>query len=330
MHRIVALLTTFGVAATTAGCSPDESAHATGRPMAATDTTAAVGDTANHVPVIESVTLHPAAPRAGERVTAEVTATDPDGDAIQLTYQWSIGHQKIDGGSVLPVPNVPKGTRISVRVTARDGQAVGSPVTANAAVGNQPPLLLGIGIEPRGNVTVEHDLQAVPRATDPDGDMLDYRYTWRVNGREVEDSGAILDRNEFRRADEITLSVVASDGAEDSLPIKSQSISVGNAPPRIVSAPGALTGEGDFRYPVVVTDPDGDRRFRFRLLEAPDGMRVDFVTGLVTWQPAPNSAGRHAVLVEVDDLAGGTTTQSFQLDVAFETSGPPAAAAGRR
>lgn len=328
MHRIGTLLTILSLVAAGAGCGSDDEAIATGQPMASTGG-AVRGDGENLAPVIHRVTLLPAEPRPGERVTATVEAEDPNGDRIELGYQWSIGHQRIDGGPALQLPSVPKGTRIEVRVTARDEESVGSPATASATVGNQRPLLLGIAIEPPGNVTVEHDLQAVPRATDPDGDPLDYTFTWRVNGREVEDSAAVLDRAEFRRSDEITLAVVASDGTDDSTPIESQPVSVGNAPPRIVSIPGALTESGDFRYPVVVTDPDGDRRFRFRLLDAPEGMRVDFVTGLVTWQPMAGSAGDHPVLLEVDDLTGGTTTQSFRVSVAFEEPQPPAAAARR-
>jgi len=314
------------LAAAIAACGSEEPVKATGRPMAETGT-AVRPDGDNRAPVIERVVLRPTNPRPGERVTAEVTAADPDGDRVRLSYQWTVGHERMEGGPTLHVKSVAKGTPIRVRVVAEDGQTAGSPGTASVTVGNQRPVLLGIAIEPRGNVTVGHDLQAVPRATDPDGDELDYAFTWRVNGRQVDGAQAVLPRSEFRRGDEITLAVLASDGSDESTPIESQPIAVGNAPPRIVSTPGDFEADGSFRYPVAVEDPDGDRRFRYRLVDAPDGMRVDFINGLVTWRPIAGDAGDHQVVLEVDDLSGGTTTQAFRVSVAFEADPPPAAQA---
>lgn len=326
MRSIGKAILGIGLAATISACGSEEPVKAMGQPMAET-TGAAAPTEGNLPPVIEQVVLRPTSPRPGERVTAEVTATDPDGDRVRLSYQWVVGNEHIDAGASLHVGSVDKGTPIRVRVTPEDGQTTGSPQTASATVGNQPPVLLGIAIEPRGTVTVEHDLQAVPHATDADGDDLDYAFNWRVNGRPVDGAQALLSRSEFRRGDEITLSVLATDGAEESTPIQSQPMAVGNAPPRIVSAPGDFGADGSFTYPVVVEDPDGDRRFRYRLIDAPEGMRVDFISGLLTWKPIASDTGDHRVVVEVDDLNGGTVTQDFSVNVAFEAAAPPAARA---
>jgi len=326
MRSIARVAWGIGLAAVISACGSEEPQQAMGRPMAQLET-ADRPDGENRAPVIERVVLRPPSPRPGERVTANVTASDPDGDRIRLTYQWTLGHGWMDGGPSLHVHDVAKGTPIEVRVIPTDGKIDGRPGTASASVGNQLPVLLGIAIQPPGDVTVEHDVMAIPRAMDPDGDALEYEFSWWVNGRRVDDADAVLPRSEFTRGDEISLAVVASDGTDESAPIESQPIAVRNAPPKIVSNPGDFEDDGSFLYPVAVNDPDGDRRFRFRLIDAPDGMRVDFVNGLVTWQPGEDDAGQHRVVLEVDDFSGGKTTQAFQVSVAFEAIQPPAAKA---
>ena len=87
--------------------------------------------------------------------------------------------------------------------------------------GNQPPVLLGVVLEPLGMVSVNHDVVAAPRARDPEGDDLRYRYAWTVNGMPVGGDDAVLPASRFKRGDEITLRVVALDGTDESEPLQS-------------------------------------------------------------------------------------------------------------
>ena len=116
--------------------------------------------------------------------------------------------------------------------------------------------------------------------------------------------------------------MTASDGTDESATLESQPIRVANVPPMITSTPGAFEDDGSFRYQVVASDPDGDPRLRYRLLEAPEGMAMDRLNGAITWTPARVQAGNHPVVVEVDDMAGGSSTQSFEVWVAVEGSVP--------
>ena len=90
----------------------------------------------------------------------------------------------------------------------------------------------------------------------------------------------------------------------------------------ITSAPGGFGGDGAFRYQVAAEDPDGDRRMRYRLLEAPPGMSVDVLFGMVTWTPTESQAGSYPVVIEVDDMEGGKSTQGFEVHVAFDGGMP--------
>ena len=77
---------------------------------------------------------------------------------------------------------------------------------------------------------------------------------------------------------------------------------------------------------MAVEDADDDRRLRYRLLEGPTGMKLDWLSGKLTWAPSDAQAGTHAVEIEVDDLAGGKATQTFEIRVGFEEPAPTPAA----
>ena len=129
------------------------------------------------------------------------------------------------------------------------------------------------------------------------------------------------------RGDQIELSVVAHDGQESSEPLRSAPFTVANSAPQITSTPGAFDEDGTFRYAVLADDPDGDRALRYQLVAGPDGMRIDVVTGELTWTPMPDQAGSHPVAIEVGDRKGGISAQSFDIRVQFEEVTTPAAPA---
>lgn len=94
-----------------------------------------------------------------------------------------------------------------------------------------------------------------------------------------------------------------------------------NGPPRIVSAPvtGATWLE-PYAYQVVAADPDHDP-LTFSLDEAPSGMTIDPVTGLISWMPP--GTGTLPVTVRVSDNRGGSVTQAFDLVVSAPPNRPP-------
>lgn len=184
---------------------------------------------------------------------------------------------------------------------------------------NRPPVIDSLILDPAREITVQDTLSASARASDPDGDEVELRYTWLVNGTPVAERGSSLTAPHFARGDQIRLEVVASDGEDETDPVLSPEIAVLNSPPRIVSDPMGFDAAGAFRYAVQVEDADHDRRLRFRLVEGPSGMRIDWLKGTVLWEPEENQEGSHRVVIEVDDLAGGTTTQTFELEVVFTT-----------
>lgn len=290
-------------------------------PAAAAETPAA-----NRPPVLQALRFDPDPPLPGQRVALHAQASDPDGDAVRLVYSWRLdGADTGRGEAGFDVPQQAKGQLLEASVVAHDGKAESPARTLSAEVGNQVPELLDVLLEPAKDLTVQSEIVASPRAVDADGDPLEFEYVWRVNGRRVREDGAVLTSRHFKRGDSVVLEVRASDGEDRSEPIRSPAITIENSLPVVTSSPSGLDETGSFHYTPVVEDADGDRRLRFRLVEGPTGMQIDWLRGSVAWQPTEEQAGKHPVEIEVDDGSGGVVSQSFVLDVEFEA--PPGEAA---
>jgi hypothetical protein len=112
---------------------------------------------------------------------------------------------------------------------------------------------------------------------------------------------------------EVEVQVIDAQGATTT---QSYKIEVGTTPinlaPEITSIPGLFADvAGDYQYQIQARDPEGDAIF-FQLLEAPRGMTIDSLTGLVNWD-APQT-GTHQVVVGAVDNSGLGTAQAFTLN----------------
>jgi hypothetical protein len=289
----------------------------------------ALSSALNEAPVIESVSLDPAEPRPGQRVTARVEASDAEGDKIRFDYHWRVNGWEVDsadGQASLHVEKNEPGASIEVTVVARDGSGESAPITASTRVGNLAPTIVQVVMRPLGQINAGTDVTANPMATDPEGNEIEYRYAWRVNGDPAGGDGPTLPASEFRRGDRIELEVVASDGSNESEPLVSPAIEVANAAPRVVSQPGPIGSDGVFRYKIQAEDPDGDKTFRYRLVKGPNGMTVGFDDGEMKWSPPTDEPGTADVEIEVEDRFGGKAVHRFALEYAFQTekAAPPA------
>lgn len=310
-------------------CGPASQTRDAGREQAA----APLGPP-NAPPELRGVRLEPYRPLPGERVRVVLQASDPDGDPVRIGYRWEVGGRRLaDDGPELQVPALPRGTHIEVVVTAADERAESEPVRATVQVGNRAPQLRAVSLEPATEVTPGSSVLVVPDAEDPDGDPLRYRYVWTVNGRRVDAGRATFSTAGLQRGDEVRVRVVADDGEDESPGLESAPVRVANRPPRIASQPGGVASDGVFRYRIEASDPDGDRRLRYRLVAGPQGMELDSVLGEVSWRPTASQAGRHEVTVAVQDPHGGEAQQRFELNVqelVQEAGGtPPAQVAPR-
>jgi hypothetical protein len=193
-------------------------------------------------------------------------------------------------------------------------------------VRNRAPEPLAVHIEPAGAIMGGDDIVVRPQARDVDGDTIRFSYRWTVNGVPIEARESVLSTRELARGDSVRLTVVASDGDEQSEPIRTPELKITNGTPRITSQPAAPKDDGSFVYDVKAEDPDRDT-LRFVLDKSPAGMEIDPVSGQISWKPAPDLVGDFPVRVRVEDMHGGKDEQEFSLTLSTEDAPPPQPAA---
>jgi hypothetical protein len=315
--KVIALA--FAGGAWLCGCGGESTQAPSGASMAAAAGTGTTRSApSNGAPQISSVTLEPNDPQPGTVVRALAHASDPDGDSVQIRYEWRIAGSRVSGARerLLVVPELPKDENRVVDAIASDGRAESEPVSAQVRVGNRPPAVTDVRFDPSDDLKPGQTLIAVAEGMDPDDDQIDFRYEWRVGGTVQRETSERFDTTELKRGDRISVRVVANDGDDDSQPVESRFIALGNSAPKVVSLPpSTMSADGAFVYGVEAEDPDGDRNLRFRLGAAPEGARVDPLLGEVTWKPTREQQGKHPIEVIVSDGHGGETNQTFEVEV---------------
>jgi hypothetical protein len=288
--------------------------------------TAGVGHAGGQPPLIEDLHLAPAGPIDGDVVRAVIRVRDPDGDSVEVVYEWEVGGMPQDEtGPSIELQNVRKGTLVEVTARASDGVAESEPARQSVRVRNLRPTLTEARIEPWEMVDRGESLSVRADGSDPDGDLLTYRHRWYVNDRSIGVEGSSLSTADLSPGDVVHARVTASDGDNESDPIDTARVRVVGASPRIVSVPSGFSRDGTFRYTVEVEHPHGNAGIRFAVRTGPEGMWVNPVSGELTWRPEAWQKGEHPVEVEAKDSRGTVTVQAFTVTAG--SASPPASRA---
>ncbi len=321
------LRSTAAVAALALACGGGEEAPPPVERQPLSGAQAADAGGPNQPPVIESLALSSNDPVPGVELEARFDASDANHDPLTFQVTWlRNGRVELAGAARSWLPQVAeKGDRIEVRVIASDGQSESQPATASATVPNRPPQIAHVALEPSQEPTRGEPLVATPRASDPDGDELELRFEWLVNGRPARSEGPRLDTSDLQRGDRVKVRVIASDGEDESQTAESAELAIANSPPRFAKFDGFEIAQGMFRHQFVAMDPDGDGRLRFRIAEGPRGIEIDPVLGIATWQPDADTSGVVPVQVEVSDSFGATSALRFEITIARREEQKPAA-----
>src|SRR2546425_201367 len=209
------------------------------------DVLAAV-DVGSAGPVVDSVTLDPASPRAGDVLHAIVVAHGSQGqplDPANLGYEWLRNGALI--GAVPPGPYLNlngfarRGDTITARVTAHEGSQTSAPKSASVTVADTAPTA-SVTLDATTPAT-SAILHATAYASDADSDPLTLTLTWKVNGavhRTASGPGYFSDSFDLGvpgngdRGDQVTVEAVASDGTLQS-PVALASAIVADSPPTV-------------------------------------------------------------------------------------------------
>jgi YD repeat-containing protein len=208
-------------------------------------------------------------------------------------------------------PGVPQiGTHeIAVRLTDALGQYVVQAFTLKVSGANNPPQ---ISSTPLTRAAINQDYRYSVIAKDPENDSLRYSLGRRPEGMSINTQGQITWRPTTVGTVDIDVQVTDSQGATTT---QTYRIEVGstaiNQAPSITSTPRDQVNIAQpYSYQVQATDPEGTP-LTYQLLQAPSGMSIDAVTGLVTWnQPL---TGTYQVTVGAVDAGGLGVAQVFTL-----------------
>lgn len=192
---------------------------------------------------VATVSLSPAAPVATATLTATATKRDPDGDPVNLDYEWLVNgvvvqttmnsnnltdtlnlsaQSVLDALTAAAAMPPQSGDLIRVRVTPNDNQDDGTVVSAMTII-NRVPVISSVQLSSL-TPTTNAMLTATVAATDADsGDSVSLSYEWSVNGMAVQTSASnTFDLSAVGHGDlgdQITLAVTPSDGKESGSPV---------------------------------------------------------------------------------------------------------------
>jgi len=166
----------------------------------------------NTPPTITSVVLSQQTTETGGRVEAQVEASDPDHDLVDLTYRWLKNDVVIKEGEepfLVTTGLIPQ-DQIAVEVTAHDPSGAGSPIRSAALmVGNRPPKILSVPPASDAKSPYEYMVKAV----DPDGDRMTFQLETAPPGMTInEKSGQIVWSLPSDQHGIFRVKVVAQDG----------------------------------------------------------------------------------------------------------------------
>lgn len=140
----------------------------------------------NTPPVVTAVSLGPDPAYTTTGVSATVTASDADGDALSFSYTWFLNDEELEGSSsTLSHELFVKRDELYVEVTALDGDASSEVFTSESLVisNSAPSAPAELDLTPEVPFESEDLVCTIGTAgSDVDGDELTYEYEFTVDG----------------------------------------------------------------------------------------------------------------------------------------------------
>jgi len=276
-----------------------------------------------------SVVLSPAAPGLATLLTcASTPGVDPDGGTTMTVTRWfvdgyenlAVSGDTITGLELVSGPSEPAraGDSVRCRQWASDGAFVSSPVDSNiVTLVPSPPTSGGVLVSP-GEVAEGDVVICVPgSATDIDGDVVTWIWSWLVDGQPVSgQTSANLTSDYFDRGQEVRCVATPVDSAGQGLPTTSKNGAlVVNTPPTITSASVTPT----------VVGIDGTFTCTWAGWVDPDPADVPAAT--IIWQRltsgAPVTLPNQTTTLSASAVGAGATVRCIVTPTDGLTAGPP-------
>lgn len=219
----------------------------------------------NSRPTVASATLTPTSPVEGDTLTCTAgTTADTDGDAVSLSYQWTVSGTTIGAtGSTLSSTWFAKGDTVRCTITPNDGYEDGPAVSSSeVSVGNTAPSIATVTLSPTTAYESSTFTCSPGAATDADGDSVSFTYNWVVGGVSLGLDSASLSGAWFDKTDAVYCTATPSDGTASGTTITSNVVTVRNTVPVLASltlSPSTATERSTLACsPGGTSDDDGD------------------------------------------------------------------------
>lgn len=225
---------------------------------------------ANSLPLVTNVQLSDTAPDSSTELSFQYLSDDADGDPIDMHVQWKLNGQvvpELDNSTTLPAIATRSNDVWSVEVRGHDGEGFGAwtPSTnVTIASGNTPPVVSQVSLVAPSPTNTTSDIQVQWDEVDGDGDaIVDNEIVWTVNGQIIEAANGMnpLPSTMTAKGEVWKASVRASDGIGWSTWEESDSITIANAAPVIISLQlnsSSMTAMHDLVMNLEHDDADGD------------------------------------------------------------------------
>ena len=209
----------------------------------------------NGIPSIASAALSPAMPTTETAISVTAVTTDPDGDPVSVTWDWTVnGLPAATATDSLAASLFERSDAVQAVGVPYDGFDYGAAVTVGPLiVENTPPAEPSVAIEPDAPTEGADPLLCTVSAAaipDVDGDTVTYTVTWTRDGETVADAGTTTLTGDTIAASSTTAGevwiceAVPSDGTADG-PSGDASVVIGSAQTRVfVTSEGYSTGFG--------------------------------------------------------------------------------------
>lgn len=218
----------------------------------------------NSAPAVLGATVDPGAFDVRDELTCLSRGwSDADDDDEGYRVRWLVnGREVAVAGQTLLGTDFAKGDGVRCELTPWDGEDEGEPVLSDEVVAdNAPPEVRSAHVDPAAPTTVDDLTVVLDEVYDADGDEVDLRYGWSVNGRLVSTSDG-LSAERTTRGDRVTVTLTPTDGTDVGPDFVVGPITVANTAPvlRSVSISPTSARTNDTLTAITsATDADGDR-----------------------------------------------------------------------
>jgi Putative Ig domain len=162
-------------------------------------------------PRVLSVEISPTRPHLGDELEARAVAFDANGDPVEFSYTWTVNGENAASGadSKFSTVGLHKRDRVVVRVVPSDGVSKGVEASSQPVlITNRPPEITSVPSVKVAEGVYSYDV----KATDPDGDPLQYRLTQSPEGMTIQPETGVIQWKISTKKPSVDIGVVAADG----------------------------------------------------------------------------------------------------------------------